>query len=116
MKPRTVALSLTLFCALWIASFLPGCSTAQQRTGYNTIATLEASATAAVDGYFLLVVKGVVPTNGVPVVSKDYNLFQGGAKVAVDLVQNNTNALAPASLQQLFNDLSADITLYRGGK
>ncbi len=88
----------------------------QQSTSLKTLGTLEAVTTQGVDTYFALVIKGVVSTNNVPTVSRDYNKFQGGLLIALDLVQNNTNALAPASLEQLSTDLLNEITLFRGGK
>jgi len=109
-------LILSAACLLPGLAIIQGCTTSQQRIAFNTIGTLETATTAAVDGYFLAVTKGDVPTNGVPVVSRDYNKFQGGVIVALDLVQNNTNALAPASLQQLSTDLISEIGQFRGGK
>jgi hypothetical protein len=52
-----------------------------------------------------LVIKGVVPTNSFPTVSKSYNDFQAAMLLAISLAQNNTNALAPSSLLQESTDL-----------
>ena len=97
---------------LAVALIVVGCATSAQRVAFNTVATLETSTTAALDGYFLLVAKGQASTNGVSTVSKAFNKFQGGVLVALDVLQNNTNALAPASLQQLSSDVISEITLW----
>lgn len=94
---------------------LTGCTTSAQRTAFNTISSVETTTTAAVDGYFTLVIKGSLPTNGVSQVSKAYNKFQGGLLVALDLVQNNTNALAPSSLQQLSADVISLVGQFKLG-
>lgn len=107
---------LSAACLLPGLALIQGCTTSQQRIAFNTIGSLETTTTAAVDGYFLAVAKGGVSTNGVPAVSRDYNKFQGGVLVALDIVQNNTNALAPASLQQLSTDLISEIGQFRGEK
>src|SRR5579863_5077039 len=80
--------------------FVEGCTTPQQTTTLNTLGTLEVAATAGIDTYWALVIKGTVSTNSVPTVVKSYNDFQAAMVLAVTLVQNNTNALAPASLVQ----------------
>lgn len=86
---------------------LAGCSTSQQRNTYNTLATTEATATAAVDGYFLAAAKGLAPTNGIPRVSKTYNEFQSVMNVSMILAQNNSNALATSNVLQ---ELSAVVS------
>jgi len=120
MKKLRIGLVMVALAAVGLMGVMgvigTGCTTSAQRTSFNTIASLETGATAAVDGYFLLVAKGQVPTNGVPTVSRAYNKFQGGLLVALDLVQNNTNALAPASLQVLSADLISEISQFKGGK
>lgn len=110
---KLFGLSLVVYVGL---TLFYGCSTSQQRTAFNTLGTVETSTTAAVDGYFLLVGQGKVPTNGVPTVSRDFNKFQGAMLVALDVVQNNTNALAPTSLMQLSTDLINEIGQFKGGK
>lgn len=73
-----------------------GCVT--QRTVYNTIFSVEQTATLAVDDYFSLVVKGTLTTNSVPIVAKSFNALQAAGKLAADSAEAGTNALAPASL------------------
>lgn len=84
---------------------LYGCTTSQQSTAFKTIGTLEDTTTAAVDQYYAGVIKGTFTTNSMPQISKAYNDFQAAMTLAVGLVQNNTNALAPANLVQESADL-----------
>ncbi len=83
-------------CAIVI--IIAGCTTTSQRTTYNTIATVEQTATLAVDDYYSLVLKGTISTNGVPTVSKAFNDLQAAATAATITAESGTNALAPASL------------------
>src|ERR1017187_4984177 len=89
---------------------LVGCTTPQQRVVYNTIATVEQTATLAVDDYFTLVINGTVTTNGVPVIAKSFNSFQKAAKLAADADEAGTNALASSSLILEATDLGSLIT------
>jgi len=83
------------FCA---STAIVGCSTASQRPAYNTIFSVEQTATLAVDDYFKLVIKGTLTTNGVPAVAKGFNDLQAAGRVAAAVSESGTNALAPASL------------------
>ena len=89
---KKLVLSLGLIVAI------VGCSTTAQRTAYNTISSIDATATVAVDGYYTLVLQGKVPTNSVPAVSKAYNELKLAEQVAETASQAGTNALAPANL------------------
>jgi len=75
-----------------------GCTSGQQRTSFNTIYSLESGVTKAYNGYVDLVIKGSVSTNSLPKIKKAFNDFQASELVALDAVQFNTNALAPAAL------------------
>lgn len=77
---------------------LEGCTTNEQTTAYNTLYSTEQTTTAAYNGYLAAIMKGTVSTNSLPAISHDYNMFQADMSVAVLLVQNTTNALAPANL------------------
>lgn len=96
-----------IFCVLglWLALIFIGCTTNQQATAVKTLGTLESTATAAIDQYYAGVLKGTITTNSMPKVSKAYNDFQAAMVLAVSLVQNNTNALAPSDLIQEGADL-----------
>ncbi len=78
--------------------FLVACNTTQQRTAYNTIGSVEAIATAGVDGYYTATIKGLASTNGIPPISQAYNHLQLGLQTAAAVAQNGTNALAPGNL------------------
>jgi len=75
-----------------------GCTSGQQRTSFNTIYSLESGVTKAYSGYVDAVIKGAVSTNQLPTIKKAFNDFQAAELVALDAVQFNTNALAPAAL------------------
>jgi hypothetical protein len=87
-----------------------GCTTTAQRNAYNTIFSVEQTATLAVDDYFTLVLKGTITTNSVPVVAKSFNDLQTAAKLAADATAAGTNGLAPASLILEATDLGNLIT------
>ncbi len=89
-----------------------GCTTTQQRTAYNTLAGVEATATATVDGYYLACAKGLANTNGIPTVTQSYNKFQGVMQVAVLLAQNNTNALAPANVMAELSTVVSTVAIF----
>lgn len=95
---------LLILASILLFAFV-GCNTTQQRTAYTTLAAVEMTTTATVDGYYLATIKGLASTNGIPQVSRAYNDFQKAFVLAVDLVQNNTNALAPAALVQEGSDV-----------
>jgi hypothetical protein len=99
--PIVVTISL-LICIGFVA-----CNTTQQRRSFNTLASTEATATAAVDGYYLAAAKGLADTNGIPKVTKAYNEFQGVMQVAVLLANNNSNALSSSNVLQ---ELSAVVS------
>lgn len=105
----------TLIC-LALAMAIVGCTATGQRRALNTIGGIETSSTALVDGYFTLVIKGKLPTNDVPVVSRAYNSLQSSIKMSLTIVQNNTNALAPASLITESMDLANLVNQVKGKK
>jgi hypothetical protein len=77
---------------------LVGCTSTQQQIAFNSLSTVETTATSAYQGYLTLVVQGKVSTNNIPQVSAAYNVLQSSVLVATLAVQNNTNALAPANV------------------
>ena len=99
-----------LLAACAIVLFVNGCNTTQQRTVANTIEAVEASGTSSYAGYCDGVLKGLIPTNDFPKVSRIYNQFQSDVAVAVTLAQNNSNALAPTNLTAELGDLVNVIT------
>ena len=98
------------FAATLMAGFLSafvfvGCTTPQQTVAYNSIASVEATANAAIGGYYTLVVRGAAPTNSVPAVSRAYNTLQAACTLAAAASQAGTNALASDTLNSELTDL-----------
>jgi len=105
MKKLQLFLGTTATVAMLIFTLQLACSTTTQRQAINTIGSVETAATASVDSYFSLVLQGKLPTNNVPQVTRAYNALQQSVKTSLDLVQNNTNSLAPANLSKELTDL-----------
>jgi hypothetical protein len=82
-----------------------GCKTSQQRISYNTLYSVQSVTVGAFDSYVAQVIKGNIPTNSLPQVSRKFNVFQAAFAVALDAVQYNTNALAPDNLMVISGDL-----------
>lgn len=99
-----------LILTVSVGLLLMGCSTTQQRTAYNTIFTVESTATTAVQTYYGLVLQGTVSTNGVPIVSKAFNDLQAAASLAEVTSEQGSNALASASLVLEASSLGALIS------
>ena len=102
--------------AICLALVIVACTSTQQGVVLNSLSTLEQTATATYDGYLALVVKGTVPTNDVPKVSKLFNTFQSDMVLAVVAVQGNTNAVAPQNVIDDSTALINQITTSKGGK
>lgn len=98
-----------------IALLIFGCSTAQRRTAYNSLATVGLTTDAAMKSYLDLVIQGQISTNSVPVVARDYQIFQGAFNLAVITAQFNTNAIASAEIIRLSNVVLSDISVAKGG-
>lgn len=88
---------------------IAGC-VAGQKAAYNTLYTIQKAVQSADDAYLDGVVHGIIPSNNVPSVSRKYNHFQAGYLIALDAVQFNTNALAPAALVIESADFVAFVT------
>lgn len=100
--------------AVFAVALIVGCAS-QSRTLYNTLASVQATTAGAYNAYLDLVVKGQLKTNMVPVVSRDFNLFQLTWSAAVAVAQWNTNSVAPpevlaASTQVLTSITTAKVT------
>lgn len=99
---------ILLICGLCgLCGLGPGCNTTQQTAAFNTIFTVEQTATSTVDAYYALVIKGTIPTNSVPQVSKAFNELQAACTLAAATAENGTNALAPTQLQAELADLTS---------
>lgn len=97
-----------------IALLIAGCTTTQQTTAYKTLYSVEHTTVSAYDGYIDTVIKGQTSTNQVPTVAKAFNTFQASYIIALDAVQYNTNALAPAALVQESQDVIGLIITAKG--
>jgi len=106
--PAIVPLLLMLV-ALGVAGINAGCNTTAQRTAANTLSATHDVVQSGVESYFVATAKGQASTNGIPTVAGAYNKFQKVYVTAVDLAQNNTNALAPANVIQEASDVAAVI-------
>lgn len=101
--------------AIALAVLVVGCATAG-RTYYNTLASIQVATTGAFNGYIDLVVKGQVKTNDVPLISRDYNLFQTVWGGAVAVAQFQTNAIAPSAVTDAAAVVVNDITAAKAAK
>jgi len=105
-RTLTLIISVVMLTApVTIPLLLSGCGTTAQTRGYNTIYALQKTTLAAYDSYLGEVIKGTVPTNGVPKISDAFNTFQLSTLVELDAVAWNTNAPATAQLETLSLDL-----------
>lgn len=109
MKKLLSLVVVSLFVCAPLAIFV-GCNAPQQRIAFNSLATVQVVTVAAYDGYLDQVIGGIVPTNDMARVKNQFNSFQSAYRLALDAVEFNTNALAPASLQTLSGDLLNLIT------
>jgi len=115
--PQNVPITKGPILLLLLAvALLPGCTTSQQMVTKNTLASLELTATAAVDSYDALVIQGAIPTNDVPRVAHAYDVFQASFLLALDAARYNTNAIAPPNLAVEATDLVNLITTLKGAK
>lgn len=94
---------------LLIIELLSGCAGGPQRTTFNTIGAIDATATASITELFKEAINHEIPTNNVPEASLRYNQLHAALLIASVTAQNGTNALAPAALVQEASELGAFI-------
>ena len=96
-----------------ITCVIIGCTTASQRTAFTTIASVDAAAKAAFDGYATAVAKGYTTTNNLPQVANYYNEVETACQAAALTSEAGTNALSSAvltaDLQALLNIIAANV-------
>ena len=102
--------TLAAICAV---AFLIGCATAS-RTVYNTLASVQVTTSGAYSAYLDLVVQGKLPTNSVPLVSKDYTIYQNVWNSAVSVAALGVNAPATQPVTDAAAKVVADITIAKG--
>jgi len=102
------------YCAALIGlALLLGCAS-QSRVTYNTLASVQAITAGAYAGYLDLVVTGRLPTNSVPQVSADYNLFQAVWSATALVCQWNTNAPATQPVMDAASKVLTGINQTKG--
>jgi len=106
-----VKFKISLLAACLLAGgLIVGCQSPPQVVAYNTINTVEQTATVAVNDYFQLAIKGTVSTNGIPTVAKAFNDLQTAGALAAAASQAGGNALASSNLVVEASSLGALIT------
>lgn len=86
------------------------CTTSQQRKTVNSLFTTGSSVDAAYQSYLTLVVQGVLPTNNVPKISKQYREFQAVFNTALTLATLNSNAVASADVLKAANQFTLAVS------
>lgn len=104
LTPKTLFLSASLV----VVAIVVGCTSTTQTTTYNALATIEATADTSYSNYVALVIKGTIPTNSLPTVSKAYNDLHSAIALAATLDQAGTNAIVGTNVTA---ELTALITL-----
>lgn len=77
--------------------------------GYQTLAALSATETAAFNSYLRLVVSGQLKTNDLPEVSMAYDAFQLAMRTAIINAGNNSNVVATVDVQNIANSFSTKV-------
>lgn len=113
MKKIPIVIGL---CLALIALPAMTCKPSQQKTTYNTLASVQLTTQAAYNGYLDLVVQGQVRTNEVPMVSQDYTLFMTVWAATVQIASEGTNAPTTAPVAAAAAKVITDITLAKGSK
>ena len=104
--------ALMTLATVFFGCFTTGCHTPVQRTAFNTIYSVETGASTALDGYYALVIKGVVPTNDVPNIASLYDKLQADCTIAAAAAQNGVSSTAtPELIAQAFSFTSTIATL-----
>jgi len=98
-KLRSLILTLLFVCSLTlpVSVAVTGCST-QQSTAYATLHTTELATVQAYDSYLDTAIKNHTADTEVAKVSKAFNTFQDGMKIAIAAANGNTAATAPPAV------------------
>ncbi len=92
------------------------CAPTAQTTTYKTLASVESTTTAAYTAYLQLVVGGSLPTNSVPAISYDYNLFQAVMGATVAVAAQGTNAPVTTAVSDAAARVITDINTVKATK
>jgi len=93
-----------------------GCKSPPDRIAYNTIGSIDATATAAYDGYADMVISKQIGTNDLTKVSHAYNDLKHGLLIAATSSAQGTNALVPLNLFSNATELANLIIQVEGNK
>jgi hypothetical protein len=91
------------------------CKPSQQTVTYNTLSSIQVSTAGAYSAYLDLVITGKLATNSVPVVSRDYTLFQTAWNAAVSVASMGLETPATQPVTDAAIKVVADITVAKGG-
>lgn len=105
--------SLKSLSAVFAVAILIGCVSAS-KTVYNTLASVQVTTSGAYSAYLDLVVQGKLTTNSVPLVSKDYTIYQTVWNTAVSVASLGVNAPATQPVTDAAAKVVADITIAKG--
>jgi hypothetical protein len=105
--------TIKFLSAVFAVAFLIGCVSAS-KTVYNTLASVQVTTSGAYSAYLDLVVQGKLTTNSVPLISKDYTIYQGVWNTAVSVAALGVNAPATTPVTDAASKVIADITIAKG--
>ena len=102
VRPIFVYSVLVLFTIILV---FVGCATkSPQVTAYQTIGSIDATATTIMDQLDAAAIRGQIPTNDIPKASQAYNDLHQALLFASIASEQGTNAVAPSNLAtNLFN-------------
>ena len=86
----------------------------QQKTTFNTIASLEQTVDAAYKSYLDLVIQGKISTNSVPSVGLKYNTFQSAIRMGIVMTTLSTNAPPNSAYMNMGMDVLTAINSAKG--
>jgi len=100
MNRLKTELRILVVTGVTILGLVTGCALFQRgsKAEYNTLAAVGYTVDNAVIAYDAGVLKGIVPTNNVPNVSKAYNEFQAVYREALKAAEGGATNIAPADL------------------
>jgi len=98
LQSAFLAILFAASLALPVTIALSGCTTTQQTTTYVTLNSTELATTAAYDAYLDTAIKNNTPVAEVAKVSKVYNTFQAGMRIAITAARGNTSAETPPTV------------------
>jgi hypothetical protein len=108
MRQKLTTLAGILFLAVII-----GCATSS--TAYKTLATVENLTVLTYTEYLQGVVAGTFPTNSVPSITRDFNLFQSSMQETVAIASQGSASPSTQPINVASTALIAKINAAKGG-